>query len=509
MKKALLVILGFLVLPASGWAQEAEPCEGFGNRILVERAPDVSLALTEYTNPFYRNPDGNAIWLCFELLPGASWTDIEFSDPLTLNNTSGLPVLISGLNIRGSAALGNDFLLSLSGADPVTVRNSTFSDCANCLSLKNQSMEVSQTKIACGQGEEDTFTIPPGGVGIKLQGEGHRISGPRTIVKWCDTGILIGNAKASGNNMQISNVMISEGEEMEARGGIRNNRIGIKVLNGQGNRFQQNSIYDNDANADGQFWNVEGIELAEGTNGGLGVSAVLNGEGDPIVRGDVVDVLSYEVRICDEEDWSADATIQLRVPYSSGEVEISLNLLPDEIGDALREQGKHYVREANCAFGEPDGRGRYVASCRFNMNNELKNKKAVALFHHPVYGSSTFSYLFNLNPCPPWLLSGIEMDAPEAAGGGGSGIGAATEIDITDDSDDEGSSMAANPIGGSSGSGAGGGVSAGGLGGSGAPGGGGCGGSINPNLPHGTRSLVVILLFAFPLAFLIGIRSKA
>lgn len=464
--------------PEIAAAGEADPCEGFGGRIIIDDdfAPiNISNAFDEYTNPRYRSPAGDEIWLCFEITEDA---DTRFNTSLFLNNTSGLPVVISGLNIRGGTELGSQTLLAVSGADPVIIRNSSFTNCINCLSLRNDSMRVEDTVVACAEGA---------GAGIRLLGEAHHVI--RGNVHDCATGIQIGHTKTAGNNN-----LIAESE-------IHHNNKGILVSKGQGNTLRNNSVYENDADGDAFPSNVEGIELAEGTNGGLGVPTVFDRDGNALERGMVPDVLYYdEHENCGTEEWSADAEIRLQVPYAEGEVEISFN----PAGTSF-EQGREFFRAAVCTYDGLAGRGPYLAACRFEMNSDYEDDDAVALFHHPLYGSSTYSYVFNLNPCPPGVLSASDMEAPAASGGSGSGAGpidSAATIPGDDDSDDEGSSMAANPIGGaSSGGGA---VQAGGLGGSGAPGGGGCGGSINPNVTYGAKYPVIV--FLLPLLILLTLR---
>lgn len=512
-KVCLGLVLWTLSVPCLSWGQaEVDPCEGFGNSIPVLYPVSIENALAEYTNPIYRDAGGDAILLCFVINATNEEEIPSFNNPLTLHNTSGLPVVISGLNIRGGSALGNRTLLSLSGAHPVTVRNSSFTNCANCLSIRGHSSRVANTTVDCG-GREN------GSVGIRLRGEDHHIAGPETAISNCGTGILLGAIRNTANNNEVRQIS------------AHHNGIAIHLQNGHGNYFRENAVFENDQDTaespggDGRFAGEEGILLASGSNNALGITGII-----PVGEDDVEGVrgsLAYSEEVVNdflcppEGEWSATATIALDVSHLDGAAELYLTAADAAEEDfSNQQQGRTFFTAADC---KPSEKEENRADCSFVMDNTYTKKQAVLLFQHQSYGTSSYSPPFILNDPCIGLFSAAELDAPAAYGigpdassadsaaglGGAEASGGDLTPPLSDDesSDEEGNSMAANPIAGASASGTSGTVTAGGLGGSGAPGGvGGCGSSLNPHLPHGTWYHMVILFL--PPAILILLRRR-
>ena len=391
MKKlwGVLLVLGLIGYSNEIFGQGVVLCEGEENRIVVrpmaEGRDDIRDAFREYTD--YLSPTGNAIWLCFQ---DAEESD-PFNSPLTLTNTSGRPVVISGLNIQAGEALGDRTLLRLSGTSPVTLINSSFQNCRNCLSFNGNAHRVEDVAVVCADGSS--------GAGIRLRGNNHFITGPGTNITQCGTGVQIGVQLTTETFLPGNNIQIFDSE-------LHHNGTAIHVLRGRGNYFRGNSIYENDS-GDGNFSGIEGILLGVEANGEVAV---------PTIPSENDRLLSYaqDIEALPIDDSIVPAILTVRDPYSEGDLEIYFTLRPQDSTTSF-EQGKEFYALGTLLSSEVQSDGSYLLNYQIPMRSSLVNKDAVFLFHHGTLGTSIFSPSFKLNG-PVGVLSAAELEAPGATG---------------------------------------------------------------------------------------------
>lgn len=475
---ALMFLTGLLVFSNDIRAQESGVCGESQNMILYNRDIHISNAFTNYRT--YENSSSDAIWLCFQLEVGENIPEIN--SPLTLINTSGLPVIISGLNIQAGEALDSRTLLRLSGTSPVTVINSSFQNCTNCLSINGNGFQIENVAVVCSAGSA--------GIGIRLRGNNHVIQGPGTDISKCGVGVQIGVQEASGGLLPGNNIQITDSA-------LYDNGTAIYVLKGTGNYFRGNSIYENDS-GDGNYSGIEGILLGSTANGDLTVPALQNGA-RPIQYAEGVQELL-------DDDTPVTATLTVQSPFAEGSLEVDLTLRPRE-STILSQQGREFYSDGEFLSSSLQADGNYLLTYQIPMRKSLVGKEAVILFHHSTLGTSSYSSSFTMNG-PIGVLSAAELEAPGATGLGGTppagtGLGA-TNPGVTntpspqedEKKKDDGHSMAEAGTVASGGLGSGGGVSVG-LGK-------GCGSIVGTGVSNGPVSLDFFLI---PLVFLIALLT--
>ncbi|MDO8527488.1 MAG: hypothetical protein Q7T03_07370 [Deltaproteobacteria bacterium] len=403
MKKTLGVVGSLLVtiISATSFAQSSAVCEGVAPIVVSRdtlRNNPIQEAILHYSQHSCLN--NTAYCLCFQYPDGE--LDMVL-DGLNLDSSAnGKPVHIDGLRLR---AFVNT--LSLTGAQPITLSNSNFSGCADCLLLNGNNFKVENVKVTCSEKES-------GGVGIKLAGEGHQIL--NTTLQNCGVGVQIGDETGLvGNNMKVGPDVAADATTKKVTASA--NGTGFKIVNGDFNYIKFDSAFDN------QRVGEQGYPADAGINGGLFVPVLIknmvqrNGE-------TVEEYLKYDTTCDPTSEWSATATLQFkipspfRIPFSQRNkknMEISLT---DGTPQNPLFQGKTFFKDAICTTA-PDGTGQ-LATCKFLMSFNYAEKEAVLLFHHPILGTSNYSIHFFLNGCGPGVFAApdLEPGAGVAQGGG-------------------------------------------------------------------------------------------
>src|SRR3990167_7226847 len=449
-------MLGLLLVSPS-WA--AEPCGNFPNKILVTSPVSIENAFNDYQNSRYKNSTGDSILLCFtsfSTFPG------DVLKSLSLVNTSSLPVYIEGLNIKTDATLTNAPLLNFGGSKPII---------------------FSKNKLSCSS-KQNT-------IGIKLAGESHQIQ--ESEILNCGVG-----AQVEGNKMQVGPNNI-----------IHDNGIGVKIANGSGNLVQKNSVYMNNSNNDDQYAQEEGIYIMSGTNNNVTSPIIYkklenSAQVDNVVAQTDNDILNYPEGVTDlpaDNEPPVLATFSMELVDLQGQVQIDLvrqELYPRPQIDSKPDpfQGREFFADADCVADSN------LLKCQIPMTQGKKNQKALLLFHHPEFGSSTYSLRFNLNG--PGLVS---------AAGMGPGTGVVGDPSLPPPSPEEEKSDSGSGIGASTPSGeAPATVMAGGIGANGAPGGvksGGWGAPLDANdSPSSLSILLSLSLFLTLLAYRRRVRGS-
>ncbi len=478
MKKIILLFLiwGF---PVFGQSSFPLICEGSGVRAITVIDQKDTTIIKELNN--YKNYlRGDRYEFCF-IYSAADvnkrWTRIN-SVPLQVPLTADKPVVISGLDLRRDKDSSDKISpLFLTDGAEVILHNSKFTCAPNS---KTPSPQPSPTG---GEGVS---------IGIKLLGDAHEIIGSE--IKNCGIGIQIGDATTAGNNNQITETKIHD------------NGIGIKVANGQGNFFKKDSVYKNDANNNAEYLQKEGIELESGANGNILSPPILNTSGQIAKEDDPVLLYSNNV-----------ATFYIKPPYPEGIIEVSLVGSQRDSGNS--SQGRTFLAEAQCISTATS------YACAIPMTGIEKDQLAVILFHHPTFGTTTYSVRVKLNGTG--ILSAADTGSAGVTGGDGTQLASAggimsepasapapapapPSVPSEEDKDDGGNSIGvATPAGETTA-----GVISGGVASTGAPGGvkGGCGAELLRREPKAeivtSDAAMWILFLSLTICILLLPRNK-
>ncbi|MBI5299953.1 MAG: right-handed parallel beta-helix repeat-containing protein [Deltaproteobacteria bacterium] len=471
----------------------------------------IQTALTNYK--IYSCLNNTAYCLCFQFNLVSQTTS---SLNLSLDTTaSDKPVYISGLQINGLAGP-----LVIKGSQPVMLIDTHFACTANTPSP--------QPSSAGGEG---------GSIGIQLTGNGHQILG--SDISNCAIGVQVeGNAttirdshiacsaksgvgiKLTGDRHAISDtetkdcnigVQIDGSDNSLTRNTIHDNNTGVKIANGSGNFVERNIIYKNDANGDGEYKQTEGIFLADGVNGGVLPPAILNISGSIAQQDDPILTYSSDISYLPAEgEPPVMASFQFQLPYPKGEIEVGLTetQYDRQQNEDTRNRYSYQPREfyaftVNCLELE-NLRTESLRhfSCDLPMTSVQKNQKAVILFHHPIFGSTSYSARVLLNG-PSSIPAGPVSTPVETSGltGGVGNLPPPFSSAETGTSKEEKSGQVGNSMTGVQ-------LASGGLTTTGASGGlGGCGASLNPDQGGDSGAFLLLLFTSFTGLLVVRIRK--
>ncbi|MDO8527148.1 MAG: hypothetical protein Q7T03_05605 [Deltaproteobacteria bacterium] len=364
------MLLAVFSLPQAVWAIGTDPCEGIAP-IYYNDASEISRAFEDISLgrnlASYRSANAAEYRLCFAKAPEIYSAVVTPISAFTLTNNTGLPVVVSGLNLKGDWEGAR--LLKLRGENPITLRNSSFSFCTQCIDVGGRGMvigpAVSVGPFLCG-------------TGILMCGSDHRIL--ESSFDRCSVSVQIGSEECHGDNIEVG-----EGNSF-SYGGVLNlfgiTPIDLKIVNGTGNKFLNNNISETLESPDGQE-----IILSPQGNGGMLPPVVLSIGGQNIGE-NPRSALTYAAGV--------DAFLRVKSPYNQGKLDIYLMGERVYPGDRFKVINRHV--EAVSVASQPDPNGGFILKYRFPVNSGLMCKRAVALFHHPSLGSAGFSKIFYLNP---------------------------------------------------------------------------------------------------------------
>ena len=347
-----------LALPPSSQCHGVAPINVTGFNDIYQAFSDISHSRNLRR---YVTADKVAFVLCFESFRGGTFID-SLKTSVLINGTE-LPVIISGLRLVGSPGFQGP-LIEVWGSN----------------------VRIENTSVRCSNKNE-------GGTGIQLFGDYHRVLS--SDIASCGTGIQIGGVTEEGNNITVG----PDTFDSTLKVSVHDNGTGFRIVRGTGNFLKYNALYDN--GLENQCDGKEGIRLEPEANGGIQIPSILENQDAPP---------NSFLRYVSFTNNRGETIIRLTSSYPEGLLQLYFSG-----SNRLRScpmQGKEFYRNGELISSEPDGKGKYILTFRFNVDPYFMSRNTILQFHHSVLGSS--SYVALLHPgVPPGITSTPTLDDVE------------------------------------------------------------------------------------------------